>query len=58
MDSLVRRACSGCYKVVPSGEMTQKGSCYYCKVCEKMEDDVLGLTLSGSMVRDYSARQL
>jgi hypothetical protein len=58
MDSLVRRACSGCFKVVPSSELIPRDSCYYCRACDKMEDDVIGLTLRGSMVRDYSARQL
>jgi hypothetical protein len=53
MDSLIRRACSSCFKVFPSSELEQRNDCYYCKACNKLDEDLLGLTLSDSMLRDY-----
>lgn len=35
MDSLVRRACSSCFKVFPGGELIQEDGSYYCLPCKE-----------------------
>ena len=34
IDSLVRRACSTCFKVFPGGDLIQEEDSYYCRPCK------------------------
>lgn len=34
MDSLVRRACSGCFKVFPGGDLIEEEGIFYCWPCK------------------------
>lgn len=51
LDSQIRKACSGCFKV--SYEGVKRGECYYCENCDPGEMDELDISLDESMVRDY-----
>ena len=53
MDSLVRRACTNCFKVLPGGEMIQEEGVYYCVECKRKEEDPLSINMNNSMIRDY-----
>lgn len=53
MECLVRKACSGCFKVFPALELEQHNECLYCAGC-RAQEDMFELSLSDSMVRDYS----
>ena len=51
LDAMVRRACSGCFRVFPSNELEEQHNSYYCHTC--LSSEIMGVSLTGSMVRDY-----
>ena len=52
LEAMVRRACSGCFKVFPSNELTpDNNNCFYCGPC--LAREVTGVSLNESMIRDY-----
>jgi hypothetical protein len=53
LDSLVRRACSNCYKVLPGSDLVEVNGIYSCWTCKLKEDDPLGVSLTNSMIKDY-----
>ena len=51
LESQIRKACSGCFKV--SYDAIKRGECYYCESCDPGEMDELSVSLDESMVRNY-----
>ena len=51
LESQIRKACSGCFKV--SYDAIKRGECYYCESCDPGEMDELNVSLDESMVRNY-----